>query len=71
MLIFGVVTRAAAVATGLVALFAALLAVMPKGGFFGAEFELLLAAVSFGLALNGSGKYRMMHLFEHDSKETK
>lgn len=71
MLIFGVVTRAAAVATGIVALFAALLAVIPKGGVFSAELELLLAAVSFGLALNGSGSYRLMHLFEHDHEEKK
>lgn len=71
MLIFGVATRAAAVAVGLVALFAAILAVIPKGGFFSAELELLLAAVSFGLALMGSGSYRMMHLFEHDHEPHK
>lgn len=68
MLVFGVVTRAAAVALGIVALFAALLAVIPRKGFSAAEFELLLAAVSFGLALIGSGKHRMMHLFEHDKE---
>lgn len=67
MLIFGILTRAAAVATGIVALVAVFTAIAPMKGFLSGEFELLLAAVSFGIALAGSGKMRLMHMFEHDS----
>ena len=66
MLVLGIATRAAAVATGIVALVAVFTAVAPMKGFLGGEFELLLAAVSFGLALVGSGKLRLTHIFEHD-----
>lgn len=66
MLVFGVLTRAAAAALGVVAFFAAYLAVFPRAGVIGAEFELLLSAVSFGLALVGSGAYRVLHVFELD-----
>ncbi len=68
MIILGVFTRVAAVGTGIVALVAFQLAVAPKRGFAGGEFELLLAAVSFGLALIGSGRCRLANIFEHDQK---
>jgi putative oxidoreductase len=66
MLIAGVFTRAAAVATGIVGLVAAFIAVVPMRGIAGAELELLLSAASFGLALVGSGRARLLHIFEHD-----
>lgn len=66
MLVAGVLTRAAAVATGIVALFAFVLVINPMKGVAGGELELLLSAVSFGLALVGSGKARLLHVFEHD-----
>jgi uncharacterized membrane protein YphA (DoxX/SURF4 family) len=66
MLVAGVFTRAAAVATAIVAFFAFVLVSGPKGGFAGSEFELLLAAVSLGIAFVGSGRARLMHVFEHD-----
>lgn len=66
MLVFGFMTRAAAVATGIVALVAAGVAVIPSRGILSAEFELLLAAVSFGIAFAGTGRIRIAHLFEHD-----
>lgn len=66
MLILGVFTRPAAVATGIVALVAFFSAVLPNKGFLGGEFELLLAATSFGIALIGSGRARLTHTFEHD-----
>ena len=69
MLVFGVFTRAAAVATGIVAMVAFLTAVAPKRGISGGEFELLLAAVSFGVALIGSGRYRLTQTFEHDREQ--
>lgn len=70
MLVFGFMTRAAGVATGIVALVAALDAVIPMKGVLGAEFELLLAAVSFGLAFIGSGRMRVFDVFEHDEFST-
>jgi putative oxidoreductase len=66
MLIAGLFTRAAAVATGVVALFAFCLVKFPAGGLSGSELELLLAAGSFGIALAGSGRARLLHVFEHD-----
>jgi uncharacterized membrane protein YphA (DoxX/SURF4 family) len=57
---------AAAVATGIAMLVALGLAVLPKRGLGGGEFEILLAAVSFGLALIGAGRLRLIHIFEHD-----
>lgn len=71
MLIFGVVTRAAAVALTVVMLVAIFVAIAPSKGVLAAEFEWLLAAVSFGLALSGSGRFRLTHLFEHDGKDKK
>lgn len=65
MLILGILGRVAAVATGIAMVVAVSLVGYPKGGFSGAEFELLLMAVSFGLALTGMGKYRLMKTFEH------
>lgn len=66
MLILGVLTRVAAVATGIAMIVAVCLAVAPHKGILGSEFEILLAVVSFGLAFTGSGKYRLMHMFERD-----
>ena len=66
MLIAGVLTRAAAVATGIVAIFAFCLVTFPAAGIKGSELERLLAAASLGIALVGSGRARIVHLFEHD-----
>jgi putative oxidoreductase len=66
MLVLGIAVRAAAVATGIAMIVALGLAVLPKRGLGGGEFELLLAAVSFGLALIGAGRLRLVHIFEHD-----
>ena len=66
MLIFGVLTRVAAVATGIAMVVAVMLVTLPHKGFLGSEFEILLAVVSFGLAFIGAGKYRLAHIFEHD-----
>ena len=66
MLIFGVLTRVAAVATGIAMVVAVVLATLPHKGFLGSEFEVLLAVVSFGIAFIGAGKYRLAHIFEHD-----
>lgn len=66
MLVFGFMTRAAAVATGIVALVAAGVAVIPSRGILNAELELLLTAVSFAIAFAGSGRVRISHIFEHD-----
>ncbi len=66
MLVAGILTRAAAVGTGLVALFAFILVTLPKRGLSGSELELLLTAVSFGIVLSGSGRARLLHVFEHD-----
>lgn len=64
MLIFGVLGRVAGVATGIAMVVAVLLVGYPKAGWNGAEFELMLMAVSFGLALTGMGKYRLLNVFE-------
>ncbi|MEJ0053468.1 MAG: DoxX family protein [bacterium] len=55
-LILGIATRAFGVLFGIEMIVAAAL-VGAAHGFSGIEFELLLAAASFGLALIGSGKY--------------
>jgi putative oxidoreductase len=68
MLILGVAARAAAAALTVVMLVAIFVAVAPSKGALAAEFEWLLAAVTFGLALSGSGRLRVTHLFEHDGK---
>lgn len=65
MLILGILTRVAAVATGIAMLVAVCLVTYPHGGFAKSELELLLMTVSFGIALTGAGKYRLMHIFEH------
>lgn len=64
MLVLGVLGRVAGVATGIAMAVAVLLVGYPKAGWNGAEFELMLMAVSFGLALTGMGKYRLLNLFE-------
>jgi uncharacterized membrane protein YphA (DoxX/SURF4 family) len=66
LIILGIITRAAAVATGIAMLVAISLVTAPHRGLGGSELEIMLAAVSFGLALIGAGKYRILHLFEHD-----
>jgi putative oxidoreductase len=66
MLALGIAVRAAAVATGIAMLVALGLAVLPSRGLGGGEFEVLLAACSFGLALIGAGRLRLTHIFEHD-----
>jgi len=66
MLVAGILTRAAAVATAIIALFAFLLVGFPSGGLTGSELELMLLAGSLAVILAGSGKARLLHLFEHD-----
>jgi len=66
MLIVGIWSRVAAVALGIVALVATFAVSMPMRGLSGSEFELLLAAAAFGLALTGAGKLRLTHTFEHE-----
>lgn len=56
MLILGIVPRLAGLLLGIEMVVAMLLVSIPKGNF---EFELLLAAVSFGVFLFGSGKYSL------------
>lgn len=64
MLILGVLGRVAGVATGIAMVVAVILVGYPKAGWNGAEFEFMLMAVSFGLALTGMGKYRLLSVFE-------
>jgi putative oxidoreductase len=66
MLVLGVAARAAGVALGIVALMAIHLAIAPQKGALAGEFEWLLVAVSFGVALAGAGGYRLVDLFEYD-----
>lgn len=65
MLVLGILGRVAAVATGIAMVVAVALVTYPHKGITGSEIELLLMAVSFGLALTGMGKYRLFHIFEH------
>jgi putative oxidoreductase len=65
MLILGVLGRVAAVATGIAMIVAVSLVTYPHRGLAGSELELLLMAVSFGLALTSMGKYRLLRVFEH------
>lgn len=67
LLVLGVVARAAGVATGIAMIVALALAVVPSRGIAGGELELTLMVCSFALALIGAGKYRLLHLFEHDA----
>ena len=66
MLIAGVLTRVAGVATGIAMVVAVLLVTLPGKGLAGSELEILLMTVSFGIALIGAGNYRLLHIFEHD-----
>ena len=61
MLIFGVATRVAGAVLGIDMLVAILLTGIGRG-FHAHEFELLLMAVSFGLALMGSGRWSLYKL---------
>ena len=56
MLIAGVLTRVAGFALGIV-MFVAVMTLGFEKGFAPREFEALLAAVSFGIALAGGGRY--------------
>ena len=66
MLITGVLTRVAGVATGIAMIVAISLVTFPGKGLAGSELEILLMTVSFGIALIGAGNYRLAHIFEHD-----
>jgi uncharacterized membrane protein YphA (DoxX/SURF4 family) len=66
MLILGALARVAAVATGIAMIVAITLVTFPHKGLAGSEFEILLAAASFGIAFIGAGRYRMMDMFEQD-----
>ncbi len=70
MLILGVLGRVAAVATGIAMLVALALVTVPNKGFVGSELELLLLATSFGIALTGVGRYRLLSVFEHEGERT-
>lgn len=65
MFIFGIFTRVAGVVLGIEMLVAIFLTGLGRG-WSAHELEFLLMALSFGLALAGSGSYRLMHTFEHD-----
>ncbi|MDE2213245.1 MAG: DoxX family protein [Patescibacteria group bacterium] len=60
-LILGVFTRVFGVLFGIEMAVAAIIAGAPRG-FGGYEFEMLLSAVSFGLALAGSGKFSLLKM---------
>jgi uncharacterized membrane protein YphA (DoxX/SURF4 family) len=64
-LILGIATRAFAVALGIEMVVAIFLTGFSRG-FSPHEFEMVLALNSFALALAGSGKYRLLKLFERD-----
>jgi putative oxidoreductase len=61
-LILGVAARIFGILFGIEMLVAAFLVGMPHGGFSGMEYQLLLAAVSFGFALMGSGMYSIFRM---------
>jgi putative oxidoreductase len=61
LLILGVATRFFGLLFGIEMLVAAARVGVPHG-FMGYEFELLLSAVSFGLALAGSGKFSLFKM---------
>lgn len=64
-LIFGVLTRVFGVALGIEMVVAVFLTGFARG--LGAhDLEIILALNSFALALAGSGKYRLLHVFEHE-----
>ena len=71
MLIFGVLARAAGVALAFAMLIALRFVALPGRGFAGSELEFLLMFGSLGIAFTGAGRYRFMHLFEHDHLETR
>ncbi len=65
MFIFGVGTRIAGVVLGIEMLTAIFLTGLGRG--WGAhELEFLLMVLAFGLALAGSGRLRLVHVFEYD-----
>lgn len=65
MFIFGIGTRIAGVVLGIEMLVAIFLTGLGRG-WSAHELEFLLMVLSFGLALAGSGSYRLVHTFEHD-----
>ena len=65
MLIFGIGTRVVGVVLGIEMLVAIFLTGIGRG-WSAHELEFLLMVLSFGLALAGSGKVRLVHVFEFD-----
>ncbi len=65
MFVFGIGTRIAGVVLGIEMLVAILITGI-GGGWSVHEMEFLLMVLSFGLALAGSGRWRLLHIFEHD-----
>ncbi len=65
MFIFGIGTRVAGVVLGIEMLVAIFITGLGRG-WSAHELEFLLMVLSFGLALAGSGTYRLVSVFEHD-----
>jgi putative oxidoreductase len=66
MLILGVWARVAGVVLGIEMLVAIFLTLPTNTAFGGHELEIMLMAASFSIALTGTGRLRLTHLFEHD-----
>jgi putative oxidoreductase len=65
MFIAGIGTRVAGVVLGIEMLVAIVLTGIGRG-WSAHELEVLLMVLSFGLALAGSGRLRIVHVFEYD-----
>jgi putative oxidoreductase len=65
MFIFGIGTRVAGVVLGIEMLVAIFITGIGRG-WSAHELEFLLMMLAFGLALAGSGRVRLVHVFEHD-----
>ena len=65
VLVFGIGTRVAGVVLGIEMLVAIFLTGLGRG-WSAHELEFLLMVLAFGLALAGSGRLRLVHIFEHD-----
>ena len=65
MFIFGIGTRVVGVVLG-IEMFVAIFLTGVSRGWSAHELEFLLMVLSFGLALAGSGRVRLVHMFELD-----
>jgi putative oxidoreductase len=66
-LAFGFLTRVFAVAFGIEMVVAFFLTGFARG-LAAHDLEIVLALNSFAIAFAGAGKYRLMHVFEHDQQ---